>query len=249
MTRILILAQCSANNDRLFIDAAGFPCTAWRDFNCSVDTANFAGGTYNPRDMRDVRDRCPAACRLCRWVSGHRAVLPAPHDDTILLSKALSIFPRKQASTELGNTFRSALLRWSLDGYQALISRQSRLLRKWSPEENDKGRIAAKKIAQNYLAVSRLAMNIPGRYAEAAVAQRFEAPCKAFRTFTDTGHREDTTPHAAAKRRWSALRCGARAYSFMQDDESRFSYIELVRQGNAFVQVAHLSEAREVPGY
>ena len=109
----------------------------------------------------------------------------------------------------------------SLDGNQALVSWYSSqaIAGHWLPaEDDDEGIARLRKISLHYHAISRLAMGVPGRLAEAVEGKKLAAACEeAAETLTAGGHHE-------VEQRWLKLRCAARAVSFMKDEETRFIY-------------------------
>ena len=84
--------------------------------------------------------------------------------------------------------------------------------------DDDEGIARLRKISLHYHAISRLAMGVPGRLAEAVEGKKLAAACEeAAETLTAGGHHE-------VEQRWLKLRCAARAVSFMKDEETRFIY-------------------------
>ena len=58
------------HDDPAFVDAAGYPCTAWRQYDCTSTTIRHEGVLYRVSDMQSVRRHCPVSCNLCKMVDG-----------------------------------------------------------------------------------------------------------------------------------------------------------------------------------
>ena len=92
--------QPPCRDDPSFVDVGGFPCSAWRRFDCAVDTLAYSDGSYTAEGMRDVRQHCPVSCGLCfderskaqirRRV---RSVVEAPRDVDAHASLAAALRP------------------------------------------------------------------------------------------------------------------------------------------------------------
>ena len=57
--------QPPCRDDPSFVDVGGFPCSAWRRFDCAADTLAYSDVSYTAGDMRDVRRHCRASCGRC----------------------------------------------------------------------------------------------------------------------------------------------------------------------------------------
>ena len=62
-------AQC--RDDDSFLDAGGYPCHAWRRFDCSFSW-DYGGFHYGGAAMKEIRQHCPASCGLCLDKRFHR---------------------------------------------------------------------------------------------------------------------------------------------------------------------------------
>ena len=100
--------QPPCRDDPSFVDVGGFPCSAWRRFDCAADTLAYSDVSYTAGDMRDVRRHCPSSCGLCLEAAAHarlarwlRAVVQKPHDLGAHASLANAVKARCLKGSEL----------------------------------------------------------------------------------------------------------------------------------------------------